>query len=599
MTHAGLFTEARFFFPFLPADIPPMPIPANLDATQWSSIEPLLAELLHRPVRSAADLEQWALDRGELDAAISQTQANLYISMTCDTDNAAAQEAYSTFIETIPPRLKPANFELDRRYAALADQFAFANHASGRYRVYDQDVRVEIDLFRQENVPLQTQLAKLSQKFEQTAGAQTVNFDGREQTLPQMARYQEDTSRATRENAWRAVAQRRSQDVDAFNDIYDDMIRLRHQVAVNAGFDDYVGYAFKDRHRFDYTPKHCRDFHDACQQAVVPIIHRLEAKRKSRLKAGALRPWDLAVDPLGRAPLRPFSDGADLMKKSVAAFNKLDPRLADMLGALGTGAEARGSRDGANLDLDTRKGKAPGGYQYMRDRDRVPFIFMNAAGLSRDAVTMLHEAGHAFHSVLARNEPLLAYRTAPMEFCEVASMSMELLTLPHLGGDSFYPDETDLARHTRQQLERSISLLPWVATIDAFQLELYARPNHTRAERTKIWLEIESRFGSSCSWTGLETYHENLWQRQSHLFSHPFYYIEYGIAELGSLQLWLISLEQSPKQAIDYYTRALSLGGSKPLPELFRAAGLTFDFSESTVKRLADRVERELEKLPD
>jgi oligoendopeptidase F len=288
------------------------------------------------------------------------------------------------------------------------------------------------------------------------------------------------------------------------------------------------------------------------------------------------------------------------MIKAVAAFNRLDPRLGEMLRSLGDGSETRGSREGACLDLDSRKGKAPGGYQYMRDRIRTPFIFMNAAGLHRDVETMVHEAGHAFHSQLCREEPLVAYRHAPIEFCEVASMSMELLTMRHWGGpDGYYPDAADHARAMRKQLEGSVSLLSWIATIDAFQHWIYSNPAHTREQRVAHWLELQERFGAGVDWSGLEDEHKWLWQRQPHLWGHPFYFIEYGIAQLGALQLWLTSLEQGEHAAIDAYVRAMRLGGSRPLPELFAAAGLEFDFGPATVTRLVERVEAELAKLPD
>jgi len=352
--------------------------------------------------------------------------------------------------------------------------------------------------------------------------------------------------------------------------------------------------------RFDYGPEDCFAFHEAVEKAVVPFNERRLAERRRDLGVATLRPWDIAVDAKGRTPLKPFEGGKQLVDKALAAFGKLDPRLADMLAELGDGTECRGSRDGACFDLDSRKGKAPGGYQYMRDRIRVPFIFMNAAGLHRDVETMVHEAGHAFHSQLCRSEPLVGYRHAPIEFCEVASMSMELLTMAHWGGaGGYYPTEADRVRAARKQLEGSVGLLAWIATIDAFQHWIYTNPTHTRDERVAFWLGLEERFGAGLDWSGLDDEHKWMWQRQPHLWGHPFYYIEYGIAQLGSLQLWLKSLEEGEAAAIDAYIRAMRLGGSRPLPELFAAAGLEFDFGEATVSRLVERVEAELAKLPE
>ncbi|MBK7403664.1 MAG: M3 family oligoendopeptidase [Phycisphaerales bacterium] len=572
-------------------------VPAAIDATRWEQIEPLYRALETRQVGSEAEVERWLIDRSELEAACHEAEANLYISMTCDTDDAAAAGAFTSFIEEVAPRIKPAAFALDKREAELFSRFQLPKD---RYLVLERGTRTAVELFREENVPIQTELEKLTQQYQTITGAMTVEFEGREQTMPQMARYQESTDRRVREASWRAAAERRLRDRDAIDEVYDRQIALRQQLARNAGFKTFVGYAFRSMLRFDYGPEDCFAFHEAVEKAVVPFNERRLMERRRDLGVERLRPWDLAVDAKGRAPLRPFEGGRELMTKALAVFHSLDPRLEAMLAELGDGSEARGSRDGACLDLDSRKGKAPGGYQYMRDRIRKPFIFMNAAGLHRDVETMVHEAGHAFHSQLCRDEPLVAYRHSPIEFAEVASMSMELLTMRHWGGSGgYYPQQEDHARAMRKQLQGSVSLLAWIATIDAFQHWIYTNAGHSRAERLACWIDLESRFGAGVDWSGLEDEHKWLWQRQPHLWGHPFYYIEYGIAQLGALQLWLMSLEQGEAAAIDAYTRALSLGGSRPLPELFHAAGLRFDFGPETVTRLVDRVEAELAKLPE
>lgn len=569
-------------------------VPAELNAAEWSNIEPFVRALLDREVTDADAFEAWLLDRSELEAACSESAANLYIAMTCHTDDESKQAAYTDYITRTAPELKRAAFQLDRRQVELADRFPLPPE---RFGVLDRDTRAEVELFREENVPLQTELDRLSQKYDQIAGAMTVEFDGQERTLPQMAKFQESTDRALRERSWRAVSERRLRDREAIDGVFDEMIALRHKVARNAGFEDYVGYAFRSRRRFDYTPEDCRAFHDAVAEVVVPIARRLDAERGRALSLSSLRPWDLSVDVKGRSPLEPFTNGADLVARTTRALERLDPRLAEMFRTMGDGSLAQGAAGGACLDLDSRRGKAPGGYQYNRDRSRVPFIFMNAAGLHRDVETMVHEAGHAFHSMLARDEPLLHYRHSPIEFAEVASMSMELLTMPYW--DAFYSDPESLARAQRKQLEGSVTLLAWIATIDAFQHWLYANPTHTRAERTAQWLELDARFGHAVDWSGIDNARAAQWQRQGHLFGSPFYYIEYGIAQLGALGLWLHSLEHGEASAIDRYLAALRLGGSRPLPELFAAAGLPFDFGKATIARLADRVSQELAKLPE
>ncbi|MFZ4573444.1 MAG: M3 family oligoendopeptidase, partial [Phycisphaerales bacterium] len=461
-------------------------VPAGLKITTFADAEPYVKALLSRAVSSASELERWLIDRGELEAACSEAKAELYIEMTCDTEREESQKAYGKFVGEVQPLLTPAFFELDKRYVELAAKYPLA---AERYGVADRSIRTDVALFRPENVDLEAQLSQLGQRFDQVVGAMTVRFEGREQPLPMMGRYQEVTDRSVREAAWRLVNERRMRDAEEIDGIYDQMIALRHQMAKNAGCADYVEYAFRAMHRFDYTPEECRRFHAGVETAVVPLVRDIERRRAATMGVESLRPWDLAVDVKGRQPLRPFDGGADLMLKAVGACQRLDPRLGAMLASLGDGANSRGPAGGACLDLDSRKGKAPGGYQYMRDRSRRPFIFMNSAGMLRDVETMVHEAGHAFHSLLCRDEPLLAYRQSPIEFAEVASMSMELLTMPHWGpspdgGPSFFPNEAEFARACRENIQSSVTLLPWIATIDAFQLWVYQNPGHTHEQRT-------------------------------------------------------------------------------------------------------------------
>ncbi len=574
-------------------------VPDTLDASEFEQIEPLLNELLQREIASSADLERWLIDRSDLESAISEAQADLYITMTRHTDDEEAQRAYLAYIEEVAPRLKPLFFEMDKRLVALSERYPLD---SRRYEVILRDTRAGVELFREENIPIQTELSRLEQKFEQIAGAQTVEFEGRERTLPEMATYQERTDRDLRERAWRAVAQRRLQDADTLDELYDEMVRLRDEMARNADCPSFIEYAFKSKLRFDYTPEDCMRFHESIERVVVPFNERLAQRRARLLGVDRLRPWDLSVDPLGRQPLRPFEGGRELFDRTLGMFRDLDPRLGDLFGTLGEGLGDNGAAVGACLDLDTRPGKAPGGYQYMRDRSRRPFIFMNAAGLHSDVETMIHEGGHAFHSLRCAGEPLLHYRHAPIEFCEVASMAMELLSMPRW--DAFYTSEDELARARRKQIEGAVSILPWIATIDAFQHWVYANPAHSHEQRARTWLDLEERFGyagrARVDFEGIDArIRETAWHKQGHIFGVPFYYIEYAIAQLGALQLWALSLEEGLESAIDRYLSALSLGGSRPLPELFEAAGLRFDFSEDLLGSLVDRAEHELAKLPE
>jgi oligoendopeptidase F len=433
-------------------------------------------------------------------------------------------------------------------------------------------------------VALETEEAKLGQQYQKLIGAQTVKFRGEEKTLVQMGRHLEEPDRALRQEAWELVASRRLQDADQCEAIFDGLINLRTQIARNAGFNNYLEYIFRQKGRFDYTPADCVKFHDAIEGEIMPAVREIQDDRKRRLKLNSLRPWDLAVDPQNRAPLKPFADVGEMVSRTQKIFNRLDAELA---------AGFRQMQDLKLLDLDNRKGKAPGGYQSTLSEARVPFIFMNAVGVQRDVETILHEAGHAFHAQATRGEDLYAYRGAPIEFCEVASMSMELLGNEFL--EEFYPSaEADRARKTH--LEGIIGFFPWMATVDAFQHWIYTHAGHTRAERKAAYLQLMDRFGGDVDYAGFEEARAHSWHRQLHIFLHPFYYVEYGIAQLGALQVWANSKADKAKALADY-KKSLALGGSRPLPELFAAAGCKFQFDAATIRPLIRLANSELKKL--
>ncbi len=583
-------------------------LPAGFDGASWTHIQPLVEQLKARPVASSPDLERWIIDRSDLQAACSEATAELYIATSCNTEDDAISAAYIRYLEEVGPKLEVAAFELDRKQVDLHARFPLSK---ARYEVLERSKKASVELFREENVPIQTELAKLSQDYGKITGAQTVVFDGQERTLPQMTQYLQRPDRAVREGAWRGIADRRLKDRPALDDLLDQMISRRDTLAKNAGCASYVEYAFKEKQRFDYAPRDCETFWNAVAKHVVPLMRRLDAQRKAALGVDELRPWDLSVDARGRAGLRPFDGGRELMDKTQSVMDALDGRLGSMTRRLGgsgspthtPGSESRTTQEDKALvtdclDLDSRKGKRPGGHQYVRDLSRKPFIFMNAAGLHRDVMTMVHEVGHAFHSMLAESDPLVEYRHSPIEFAEVASMSMEHLTMPHWGvRGGFYDKDEDLRRARKEHIEDSITILAWIATIDGFQHWMYRNPKHTHAQRDAHWLELDDRFGHAISWRGLESSRESQWQRQGHLYSHPMYYIEYGIAQLGALGLWLKSKREGQKTAVDAYVKALTLGGSQPLPQLFEAAGLAFEFGEKPVAAVVEAVEAELASL--
>lgn len=555
-------------------------VPVDLEPGDPARVLPLFDQLEQRlaAVKTTEELETWIIQAGELRAAIDEERARRYIAMTCHTEDPVAEKAYLDLVEHLDPALKPRLFRLSQLFLQhpLRSKLPMP-----RYAVFDRNTALKVELYRDENVPLETEDERLQQQYQKLIGAQTVQYRGEERTLVQMGRFQEDPDRAVREAAWRLVAERRQLDAQTCEQLFDEMIELRQRQAKNAGFANYRDFAFKLRGRFDYGPADCVAFHQAIEREVVPLLRRLQERRRTRLGVESLRPWDLAVDPLNRPPLRPFADAAELETKSQRIFDRLSPELS---------ADFRLLREKRLLDLANRKGKAPGGYQYTLSEARMPFIFMNAVGLQRDVETLLHEAGHAFHALATREEPLEAYRDAPIEFCEVASMSMELLAAEHL--DEFYSaDEVRRARTVH--LEGVVDVFPWIATIDAFQHWIYTHPGHTRAERQAAWMELRGRFGGGVDWSGLENYHAILWHKQSHLFLNPFYYVEYGIAQIGALQVWA-NARVDRREALAAYRRGLALGGSRPLPELFAAAGCRLDFSAAALKPLVRLLETEL-----
>ncbi len=583
-------------------------VPQEACLTNKEEVLDLYERLLKRKFSSIQELELWLSDRCELEAAFDQAGTVLYIRMTCQTDDQTRALAYKKFIEEVVPAVKPLEDQLNQKYLKDSKNLSFPNALVGNpgpptetfggdssgissvrdssyYTVYDRAIRSDVELFREENVALQTQVALLSQEYQTICGAMTVFFQGEEKTLPQMSKFLLENDRALREEAWRATAERRLKDKDRLEEIFDRMLALRHQTALNAGFQNFCDYQFRAYHRFDYTPQDCKQYHQTVEHFVVPLWKEILQKRKETMRLKELRPWDLAVDASGAPPLKPFSDVNDLISGASEIFRRTDLELGQQF--------ARMTSEGL-LDLASRKGKAPGGYQSTLAEIRKPFIFMNAVGIDQDVRTLLHEGGHAFHSLAAASQFLYSYRHAPMEFCEVASMTMELLGGEHL--EVFY-NENEFKRSRLAHLEDVVEILVWVAIVDCFQSWIYEHPQHTPVERRNVWLAIQKRFsGNIVEWNSLEEIQAYLWHRQLHIFEVPFYYIEYGIAQLGALQLWH-RYQENPVDALRYYRQGLAVGGSKPLPEIFETAGIEFDFSQKIIAPLIHALRQEFIRL--
>jgi oligoendopeptidase F len=555
-------------------------IPEDFDASSWENIEPYVDDLIQRNLSCSSCLEKLISDSSNLAEHISETGALLYIGMTCDTENETKKNDFLNFVESIRPKLSKFSDKLNRRIA----EHPSVGDLPDRYDLMIRGIKSDIDIFREENIPLGVEQTKLVTKAQGITGGMTVEFEGEERTFPEMKAFLESNNRSVREKAWKSMVSRWMNDSEELSEIFDELIKIRHEIAKNAGFDSYTNYMFKAMHRFDYTVEDCLTFHNSIEKVCMPIVREINEKRRSSFNLEILSPWDVneksgsGPDIEGKNPLRPFDNVGEMVQKLSELFHRMSRDLGNKFDKL---------VEMDTLDLETRKGKAPGGYQYYLEKSRVPFIFMNAAGLQGDLETMIHESGHAFHSLYCGHLDLIDERNYPIEFAEVASMSMELLTQDEW--QIFYDNDDEVNRAILSHLEGVVFLLPWIATIDAFQHWIYANPNHTREERTEYWLSLRDRFGSKMDWKDNEDFRELSWQQQGHLFGVPFYYIEYGIAQLGALQLWQTH-RKSPEKALKDYENAMKLGNTKILPELFAAAELKLGFDEKHVDSLINEV---------
>lgn len=565
------------------ADIKKLPrnfVPGNFTITDWQSLEPYFKDLLKRKLETKAYLEKWLRDQSELEAVVNEDACWRQIKMTCDTENRSLEEAFNFFFLEIQPKIQPYSDALNKK---LVNHPLAKELDGGKYFTYLRNIRKSIELFREANIPLQAELSVMQQQYGVIAGKMTVTVHGEEYTLQQAGKFLENPDRKLREEVYRKINDRRLQDKKALDKLFDQLIEKRNQEALNAGFANYRDYRFKELGRFDYTREDCYQFHEAVKQHVLPLVNIIYQNKKEKLGVDTLRPWDIDAEAQGVKPLRPFETGEDLIRRSVECFTKLRPFFGDCLKKM---QELR------HLDLESRKGKAPGGYNCPLAESGAPFIFMNAAGQMQDVTTMLHEGGHAIHSFLAHPLELNGFKEYPMEIAEVASMAMELMSMEEW--ETFFTGPEDLKRAKEHQLERVITIFPWIAIIDKFQHWVYENPLHTHDQRTARWNEILKEFQDDViDYSGLETFRNNGWQRQLHLFEVPFYYIEYGIAQLGAIGMWM-QFKENKELALDNYCRALALGGTKTLPQLFETAGLNFDFSPERIKVLMEFVKSQM-----
>jgi oligoendopeptidase F len=558
-------------------------IPKNFQLSTWEELQPFFDELLHRPIHTTQDLEQWILDKNQLDMALGEAMSWRYINITVDSTDTQAANAYSFAVEHLAPNISTYEFRLDQKL--ISSPFLHKLDPD-RFFIYIRSTQNAVDIFREENIPLATDIQLKSKEYVKIFSEMTIGYNGRQMTLQKATALLEETDREARELIYHQIHQRILREKDSFEDLFDVLLQQRHQMALNAGFDNFRDYKFQALGRFDYSVDDCLRFHDAIEQEILPIVDNLNSYRKKMLGLDQLRPWDLFVDPAGTHPLRPFQSIPELVSKVIRCLSELHPSFGVYIAKM---------NELGHLDLDSRPGKRPGGYNMPLMATGVPFIFMNATNSFSDLRTLMHESGHAVHAFLTRHYPLKTAKRVPSEVAELAAMTMELLSMEHW--DIFFPNPDELRRAKFAQLEFVLKVLPWIATIDKFQHWAYEHPQHSPTERKQAWMHILRQFSSDeVERTDIEGYSEYLWHKQLHIFEVPFYYIEYGMAQLGAIAIWK-QYRENPDQTISNFISALKLGYTKPIGEIYQAAGIQFDFSRENVKELGDFVRHELNLL--
>jgi oligoendopeptidase F len=555
----------------------------ELKIQSWEDLKSYFDDLLAREIDSKEKFHQWLNDRSELDAVLEEDLAWRYIRMSIETNNEELASAYTFFVTKIQPELAPLDDALNRKFMDSPFRHDYKDSA---HQIYFRSIETQVNLFQEKNISIEAELNELAQKYGAMSAAQSIDYLGETMTMQKASQLLKEQDEVVRQTVFDKMVERRRVDTDSLDELYTQLVTKRHALALNAGFDNFRDYKFQALGRFDYSKEDCFAFHHAIKTHIVPLVKDIQAKKLALTGEAKFKPWNTEVDPEGKAPLKPFETGKEMLDGCIQMLGNLNPYFADCLKTM---------EEMGHLDLDSKAGKAPGGYNYPLYEIGVPFIFMNAVGAQRDLVTMVHEAGHAVHSFLSRDLSLTGFKNLPSEVAELASMSMELLSMKEWG--HFYANADELNRAKREQLEGVLKVLPWIAQIDAFQHWVYEHPTHTVSERHAHWSSLSKDFGTGLTdWTGYEDQIATSWQRQLHLFEVPFYYIEYGIAQLGALGVWMNSLTDF-ESGLTAYQEALKLGYTKSIPEIYETALVPFDFSSERLKSLAAFIQLELKKL--
>lgn len=555
----------------------------NFRIDSWEGLEPLFEELLNRNIANVDQLEHWIHDLSEVEAILSEETGWRYIRMNIDTTNEEYAKAFDFMVTEIDPKAAPYSDKFNRKL--IGSPFCKDLDAE-KYAIFLRTLEVQIRMFREESIPLFTTLQQMQQKYGTIHASMSVDHNGQKLTLQMANSLLKETDRNLRKEIFHKVNVARLSRADELDQLFSELVKLRDKIAKQADYTNYRDYKLDALGRFDYTAEDCFTFHKAIESECVPLMNKIDEARKKALGYETLTAYDTEVDPNGKTGLKPFKDEKELIELSIEAFKRIRPYYGECLETM----EAMG-----HLDLGSRLGKAPGGFNYPLYETGVPFIYMNSVGSLRDLITMVHEGGHAVHSFLSKDLEITAFKNLPSEVAELASMSMELLSIDQW--DLFFENEADLKRAKKEHLEKIFVMLPWIATIDAFQHWIYENPAHTEAERAENWVNISKRFGSKVvDWTGFEDAKKYQWQKQLHLYEVPFYYIEYAIAQLGAIAVWR-NYRQNPEQALDQYEAALKLGYTVPIGDIYAAAGIEFNFTQAYVRELMEFVWDEYSKL--
>lgn len=560
-------------------------LPSDLRMEQWEDIRPYFQELHEREIADAEDFRQWILDKSDLDAFVSEAFSWRYILLSLNSGDQQAVESYHYAVQNIFPHMASFEQKLNQRlvHSAFLDRIR-----SSQYTNYLRLVKNAVQLFCEDNVPIQTEIQLQTKEYGRIFSQMTIGVDGKQMTLQKASVLLEEPDRDRRQQVYTKINERILQDTHALESLFDELVLRRNQIARNAGFENFRDYSFRLLNRFDYQPEDCLQLHQSIAYEIIPILDELNLARREQLGLDQLRPWDLNIDTSGEGPLHPFTDAEDLLSKGIECLSKIHPDFGRIIALM---------REKQMLDLESRPGKKPGGYNMPLQLTKLPFIFMNATRTLYDLRTLMHESGHAIHFYLTRNLELISSRRFPSEVSELAAMTMELLTMDHW--QVFFPNEAGLIRARINQLENVLKVLPWIATIDKFQHWVYTHPQHTREERKAEWLAILNAFSSKVvDYSGLERYMEFLWHKQLHIFEVPFYYIEYGIAQLGAIAIWK-RYRETPAEAIKDYVRALKLGHTRSIGAIYQAAGIEFRFDQEYIAELARFVREEIRSLMD